>query len=80
MLFHRRQMEENKNLVDNPNPRERDEDAANAIDQHVSAKDGSRVHRAISNATQSQRNERHDNEGVKDYGGEYRGMRACAIR
>src|SRR5262249_21227409 len=51
-------------------PRERDEDAAHAIDPEVAPEDGRRADGAVADAAEGQRDERDDDQGVEDDGGE----------
>src|SRR5215467_6109066 len=62
--------EGNKNHVHELDPRERDEDAAHAIDPEVAPQDGRRPDGAVAHATECQRDERDDDQGVEDDGGE----------
>ena len=51
---------------------ERNDDAAEAVDQQVALQNGERAHRFVSDAAQRQRNQCDDNERVKNDGAEDR--------
>src|SRR5215470_7416341 len=51
-------------------PRKRDEDAAHAVDPEVAPEDGRRADGTVKDAAEGQRDERNDDQGVEDDGGE----------
>ena len=54
--------------VDQFDADERNDDAAEAVDEQIALQDGERAHRLVSYAAQRQRDERDDNERVKNHG------------
>src|SRR5436190_18863085 len=49
---------------------ERNDEAAEAVDEQISLQNGERTHRLVSNAAQRQRDQRDDDQRVKDHGAE----------
>ena len=64
--------------VDQLDPDERYDDAADAVDQHVFAQDGVRAARAVGDASQRERDQRDDDERVEDDRREDRALRRRA--
>ena len=64
--------------VDEFDADERNDNAAEAIDEQVALQDGERAHWLVCNATQGQRDQRDDDERVKNDGAQNGAGRSCA--
>src|SRR5213593_4168480 len=69
------QMQGEQDHVDELDARERNEDAAHAVDPDMPPQDGRGADRAVAHALQGERNQRDDDESVEDDGGEDRALR-----
>src|ERR1700679_3717623 len=68
------QMKEDEELVDELDPHERDEDAAEPIDEEVPAKEQRRSDRSVLNAAERERDEEDDYDRIEDDGRENRAV------
>ena len=77
--FHKlNEMERGDDEIDELDADERNDDAAEAIDEQVALQNGERAHRFVGHAAQRQRNQRDDDERVENDGAEDRAGRDCA--
>src|SRR6478752_7956024 len=69
------QVQGSDNEVDRLDADERNDDAADAVDQQVASQQRTRADRPITDALERQRDERDDDQRVEDDGGEDRALR-----
>src|SRR5579885_1186745 len=70
-----RQVQRDEDQVDELDANERQDNAAEAVEQQVAPQDRRGAERAILHAAQGQRNQRNDDQRVEDYRREHRAMR-----
>ena len=64
--------------IDEFDPDEWNDDAAETVDEQIALEDGERAHRFVSDAAQRQRNQRDDDKRVENDGAQDRARRDCA--
>ena len=65
--------------IDEFDPNEWNNDAAETVDEQVALEDGERAHRFVSDAAQRQRNQRDDDKRVENHGAQDRARRAVQM-
>ena len=71
-------MERSDDQVDQFDADKRNDEAAEAIDEEVALQNRQRAHWLVSNTAQRQRDQRDDDQRVKNHGAQNRAGRSCA--